>query len=709
MNQVFLDGLYEIVKSNIGDSSFGAKELSKELGMSHSSLFRKVRSLTGKSINQLIKEIRLKSALEALMEEDVSVSEVAFRYGFSSPSYFTVCFKKFYGYLPGEVNKTNGNGPVNNEADGPKSEKKKRTVQISIFSVLLLAIIATVLFTIPGIINNKSTEAKSIAILPFKYLGDDSTKQYKADGMRLAIQQKLGEIRDLRVIPYTTMEQYRNSGKTIKAIGRELKVDYIMEGFLQLEGENHNHIINLNNVTKEKQVFSKNYTQDLDDVFSVQNQAIKDIVDEIKIIVTPEENITIEKPPTLDLTAYEFYLLGNEYAKNIYFSQERQLAIEMYEKAIQKDSNFVLAYVGLAAGFRYNYRQKNYSASRLVDLHLTKKYLDKAKSLSPNLKEVRFEEALYYYQCKLDYPKALEMLQGMKTEYPNDAEIFAWIGYIYGKTEEYEKSIEYKKHAISLNPSYWEYWNSIAYILRYQRLPESKNTEYYYLKSMELLGPSGGMANNISNYYYEIGELDKAIEIIRTHEDLINPNWAKFCYAYNEYVNRNFNKAIRITNSISEEEPLDLFFTKHRLLGYVYLCIPDSAKAKYHFGLDLDFLLKKIKEAPDHYRLYSALRSAFAGLGMKDQALEADRKVKDILEDLPKNSLRFVYYNTINRIVDLVVLGEYDLAMEELDSIMKQYSHIYIEFLKYHPSLDPVRKHKKFQEIISNPEYQLNF
>ncbi len=723
MNQDFFQKLNDIIDANIGNTLFGAKELAELMGMSQSSLLRKVRSRTGKSINQYIREVRLKKALQILQEEDVTVSEVTFRLGFNSPSYFSACFRKFHGQLPGEVRKKNGDGleykedveqhrildsqELSIQPSESNQDKKTKIIRIAWISAFLLVLIVSGYFLIPKLLKPSKPSSISIAVLPFKFLGEDSTKQYRADGMMLAIQQKLGEIRDLRIISGITMEQYRNSSKTIKTIGRELKVDYVFQGILQMESDTLNLLASLDNVKKEKQVFSNNYIKEWADVFNVQSEVAKDIAAKIKAVVTPEEKMIIERAPTSDLTAYDFYLLGNEHALNNYSIAEIKIAIEMYEEVIKRDSNYVLAWVGLAALNRRIYRQYSTSGTNVENLLLSKKYFDKAKSLSPTLKEVRIEEAKYYYQCKLNFPKALGLLENLKTEYPNDADIYAWIGYIYNRKGEFKKSLEYLEQAISLNPVHWEYWGITAGILRNHRLPESKNAEYYYLKTMEL-APSPGMVERILNYYYEIGKLDKAREFLRTHEKVLDLNRVKFHYAQLELYNRNYVEAIKIAQSIPEGEPLGDFFTKHHFMGDVYLSIPDTVKAIYHYSIERDFLLNKLKETKNDWRLFCGLRYVFAGLGMKDQALEADRKIKEILDGLP-HSTNFTYQNNIEKILVLVVLGEHDLALEELDTLMKQQSHKYIESLKYYPGWDPVRNHPKFKEIVSNPDYQLNF
>jgi len=121
MAESFLQRLTELVHANIGNPLFGPKELASLMGMSHTSLLRKVRNLTGKPVNQLITEIRLTKAREMLQTEDLAISEIASRTGFGSPSHFANRFHKHFGYPPGEVRKK-GQGAKSERSGDPVPE-----------------------------------------------------------------------------------------------------------------------------------------------------------------------------------------------------------------------------------------------------------------------------------------------------------------------------------------------------------------------------------------------------------------------------------------------------------------------------------------------------------------------------------------------------------------------------------------------------------
>ncbi len=101
----FLQKITEVIEENLSDEQFGVSELAQEIGMSRSSLLRKVKKETQLSVSQFIRDLRLKRAMKMLQETSETVSEISYQVGFKSPSYFIKCFKDHYGYPPGEAEK----------------------------------------------------------------------------------------------------------------------------------------------------------------------------------------------------------------------------------------------------------------------------------------------------------------------------------------------------------------------------------------------------------------------------------------------------------------------------------------------------------------------------------------------------------------------------------------------------------------------------
>ena len=141
IDKEFLQKITEIIEENISNEKFGVSDLADKIGMSRSNLLRKVKKLTSLSVSQFIRNVRLEHAKEMMEEGIYAVSQVTYKVGFSSTSYFIKCFREYYGYPPGEVGKRE---IEENEAfEDTRGPKKKRTILVvgTYFIVVLSAIL----------------------------------------------------------------------------------------------------------------------------------------------------------------------------------------------------------------------------------------------------------------------------------------------------------------------------------------------------------------------------------------------------------------------------------------------------------------------------------------------------------------------------------------------------------------------------------------
>jgi AraC-like DNA-binding protein len=178
-DQIFIRKLTDIVLANLGDENFGAKELELESGVSHYILRRRLSAITGKTVNQFIREIRLHKALEIVQNEEVTAAEVAYKVGFSSPSYFNACFHELFGYPPGKVGKVTVDkeeeiNPIQVASKKERVRSVRRKYNIVLLGIPVLAILVYLGYNI--FLKNSSADAgqhlksheKSIAVLPLK-------------------------------------------------------------------------------------------------------------------------------------------------------------------------------------------------------------------------------------------------------------------------------------------------------------------------------------------------------------------------------------------------------------------------------------------------------------------------------------------------------------------------------------------------------------
>ena len=285
---------------------------------------------------------------------------------------------------------------------------KKLNLKIIIPSVLLLLSIVLGFFIIPKLLKPSDKTERSIAVLPFKLLSNEPDKQYLADGMMEAILLNLQKFKGLRVMPGTSLEQYRGTSKTTHIIAQELDVEYLLEGSFQKVGDNVRLIVKLIKAKKEGHAWANEYTRNWRDIFSVQTEVAQTVAKELYTVITPEEKQLTEKIPTSDITAYDLYLKAND-NKNKYWATRDlsfyQKAVTFYKTSIEIDTSFAKAYVGLADIYFVRYYEEHFFKENFLDSCLI--LLNVALSFDDQLDEAYFVRGQYYL-VNGQYDDALE-------------------------------------------------------------------------------------------------------------------------------------------------------------------------------------------------------------------------------------------------------------------------------------------------------------
>jgi len=142
-DQLFISKLTVIILANLVNEKFGVNDLVRETGFSHYSLRRRLQAITNKTIRQFIREVRLQKAMEMLENEEVNISEVAYKTGFGSPAYFNTCFHEFFGFPPGAVKKGDYVTKVGSDIFSQKQKQKKafKPVYLLLTSGILVLIV----------------------------------------------------------------------------------------------------------------------------------------------------------------------------------------------------------------------------------------------------------------------------------------------------------------------------------------------------------------------------------------------------------------------------------------------------------------------------------------------------------------------------------------------------------------------------------------
>ena len=272
--------------------------------------------------------------------------------------------------------------------------------------------------------------------------------------------------------------QYKRTKKDIKTIGKELGARYIMEGSVRKFQDNLRISAQLIDVLSDTQLWAETFKGKLADVFDIQEQVSKQIVDALMVKLTPTEKVELTKRPTLNAEAFDYNLR----ARNFLYKQSKnnvQFAIQFFEKAIALDSRYAEAYAGMAEAYAIKYA---YFDRKDV-------WLDKALELS--LKAIMYDSTLaeayaalglsYYYKGSFDEAlTAVQKALGLDTN-----SFFAyWIlGRIYYTTDREKEAIEPFKKVIEINPNFYTVYSDLRLV--YERLGDKEMNDKLVKTSLE--------------------------------------------------------------------------------------------------------------------------------------------------------------------------------------------------------------------------------
>jgi TolB-like protein/AraC-like DNA-binding protein len=650
LDQAFIRKLTDIILSNLNNEQFGVEELSREMGMSHTTIHRRLKACKHISVSQFIREVRLQKAHEMLRQNLGTVSDISYRVGFGSPTYFNKCFHEYYGYPPGEAKKIESQ-PTDPNADKPDllhhevlqsgqdktaSAKGKWSKISGIRVIILPGITAGLLLTwlIYLIISGSSgppaesgllSDEKSIVVLPFKNLSTDSDNQYFADGVTVDIRDHLSQIKGLKVISGTTSEHFRGSILSIPELAEELGVSYVLEGSAQTNNDLTRVSVKLIDARHDRQLISETFDRDLSDIFSVQSEIAQIVANRLEAVLSEEIIERIERIPTKSTNAYSYYLKGR-YFWNLSKNVDLLTSIEYFKKSIEADPGYAVAYAGLAD----------------VYLSMASRVWIPAEEAPGDwiYPEEAFRLAVELAQ------KALDMDPGL-------SEPHAVLGGVFASHWQWEKARKEFQKAIELNPNY-----SIAY--------------FYYAVLLNILGENEEARKQL-NIALELDPFSRAIN----HENMM--------LYYNQ---GNFHEAL---NSLNECKKMGIALVTYPYYFYIYLYLGEDALAYEAF-------LKILATDFDNLEPDESLQQMYEHSG-----------TMGILEWLNNRKVHktepFELYNLSKR---YAILGEIG---ESLDWLEKAFRARYIGMPRIYNSYDfrNLRNEPRFNALLRQmnfPEYK---
>jgi len=292
----------------------------------------------------------------------------------------------------------------------------------------------------------------SIAVLPFRDLSLERDQEYFCDAMTEAVITRLSSIKELRVVPYHTMSRYKNTEKSLKEIGTELAVETILDPSLHKEGNIIRVNAQLSNVKDGSVIKTYAHQKELKNFLEVQDDICRTIARDLEVQLIEERFEAVKKRDSADFGAYECYVKGKYFIERKYFDTEKKedfdAGVEMYEKAIEIDPDYALAYWGLGNAYESRYYEKDKDKN---DLDLMKENYKKAYDIDPNLAEANLGLGWVYFNLA-DNDNAYVYFKRAFELDPDNAIINHDVGSFLRSIGLYSKAIEYYSRAIMRDP-----------------------------------------------------------------------------------------------------------------------------------------------------------------------------------------------------------------------------------------------------------------
>ncbi|WP_297099435.1 helix-turn-helix domain-containing protein [uncultured Draconibacterium sp.] len=644
----FIEKIKGIVDANLENEKFNLSSLARESGLSKITLYRKIKAATGKTTSQFIREIRLTKAKELLLDEELTVAEVAYKVGFGSATYFNKCFHEYYGCSPGEYKKTHQYQDTN--------QPKNKILKILALSIsIVIAVVAV--FTLKH--EAQTENVIEIIVSPIEFSGS-SENEFWAIGINEVIINELSAIKNFLVLDQKIIDDYISTTGNEKKLNKKAVRAYTLKlTMFEKDGiriivwrltRNHDGAV----VHSQKDTIPKTVS------YVTEKLIVKTIATKLDIPISDETKQRLQINEPINRTAEKYYLQalkilnGNEIKRN----QDLYKAAENYlYKALDADSLFYKAYEELASihatrNYWLNIHQTNFMDSSLY-------FANKAIQISQNSYKGHYIRASYYYH-RNDTKKALEELDA----------------------------------ATNINQSYVYAYELKGKIYRYIDLAKCIENYHWAVQLSGEVYPQ--MLHSLSFHYSEAGFFDESKYYAKLAFEIDNDSvlWYMSLAGY-ENANRNNQKGTAYFLKAYAINPLNSNLLL--LLGKAYSDAEQYEQAARYFDEYIDFLEQR--NAIEGLGVVHRPAYVYWQIGKKEEAAYYfDLQIKNTLKDL---DLKRPFHQF--RLIDIAEVyafnEEKEKAYKYLQFIIDQPVCIpfwLYDIVKNDPQFDKIRNESQF-------------
>ncbi len=318
---------------------------------------------------------------------------------------------------------------------------------------------------------------KSLAVLYFENLSGAKDDEYFRDGMTEDIVTELSKIRQLKVFPRSEVLSFRDKPVTAPEVGQELDAAYVLEGSIRRAGDRLRITTQLVETKTRVSAWAERYDREIKDIFEIQDEIARSIAQALRLTLTPQEIETIEKKPTENLQAYDYFLRGRSYTRR----ENLEFALQMFEQAIKLDADFAQAHAGVAivCGRLFDLSKND---PQWIERGLAAS--ERALALDPEAAEVLTGRAWMSYAEK-QYDEAVRNAKQAIERKPDCEGAYNILGRALFASDRFEEAADLVDRAIEANGD--DYNVYVPYTLALNRLDRKAQYEDLCQKQMAAL------------------------------------------------------------------------------------------------------------------------------------------------------------------------------------------------------------------------------
>lgn len=606
--------------------------------------------------------------------------------------------------LPGDMSSVRSVSP------DMKKNRSRRFLQSrpfrSILGVLLLAILALSARLVflsygKGAVLPVLPARKMLVVLPFENLGP-AEDDYFAAGISEELSTRLSALKELGVISRHSAKFYKNTEKTSRQIHEELGVDYILDGTVQWvrkpgKKDRVRVTAQLIRASDDTQLWSELNNLELEDIFDVQTRIADDVTSKLDLSLLEPERAALEAVPTQNLEAYDLYLKGVYLAGEAWNHADIDVynqAVARLESALEKDPQFVIAYVTLSITHQLAYITGiDRSPSRI---EAAWQAVERAKALDEDHPEVLLAEGFLHYRANQDYDRALKIFEDVKRVRPNLP--YTYLANIQRQQGKWDESLQNLERSFSFNPRSadlaYQIGNSYIHLRQYEQAVEWCNrsiaidSDYYFPYLAKVRVALLGRGN--------VSEAHRISETIPQHQ------YSDYIWFLLSVLERDYAGALERLSASAFESFVgqDFYVPKSLLMASVYKAMGDQPQVRMYAEQAREELQPPLLENPEDPRLNLSLGLAQALLGNKPEAISLGRSAVD---SCPLESDAFAAPRYLMGLAEIYVnVNEFEQAIRLLDRLLSIPcgNILSIHWLRIDPTWDPIRQHPDFLQML---------